>query len=297
VSGQPVSPSIGSIICDPKPGTVWEVLSPTGEIVRVLIVEYFQAGEESPFAFGRCLAVTRSIGTTGPRDILVGLEPTEELVVAHCWLEGPIREALLMRCTATVPEERLQAINENREPSAPPLLSNEVLAFRRALRQKMNQVFYDSWRELYAQLGSSLTASETVLGDPAIDEINRWLTGARDSKENFALSAKGSNSNQVNVCTLTVNTDPETWVWLSLASDRVSLFTLLQRSQVASLEFNPLDKYESIEIIDDIGDVHRATLTAFPATVLVPAERKISSMSLVSKSLDRNKHSLSYRSS
>jgi len=171
----------------------------------VVVVEYFEAGEESPFAFARGIALTRFVGTTGPRDTFVELEPAEELAVAHCWLEGPIRKMLLQRCVATVSAESLLRIEENREPFAVPDLPSQVASFRISLRQKMNALFRDSWRELYEQIENASEPTSSVEGvvRPAaslgLTRLSEPVTDSRDviqfkARETFKLAAATDES-------------------------------------------------------------------------------------------------------
>lgn len=182
-----------AIDCAPDPGTVWELLAPSGEILKVVIVECFESGEAAPFAFVRGVAVTRFVGSTGPRDSLVELEPSEELAVAHVWLEGPVRRKLLSRCIAKVSAARLLKIESLRVPIPSTKPQEPIASFRKSLKLQFQPVFIDAWRELYRAIDSESGDESNRLIDVDLTHAGpsplRSLLPQKSKEENLTLAA------------------------------------------------------------------------------------------------------------
>lgn len=287
---RPAARQAATIACGPDLGTVWEVHSPSGEILRVVVVEYYKAGEEAPFAFSRCIAITRFVGTTGPRDTFVELEPAEELAVAHCWLEGPIREVLLKRCVATVSAESLASIEENRKPLAAPDLPNQVAAFRKSLRQQMNAVFRDSWRELYEQLDEDGAVDACAGLGRRSGQTNKRSDSGPVADESFALAASGSTQSLGELRTFKIDGNPATLVDVTESADRVLTF-LLRRALPKASSSDPPVVYDRVVVVDDNGNHFSGSLSALPTTIKLPSDSGELSFFLVSRD-DGEEHAL-----
>lgn len=130
-----------------------------------------------------------------------------------------------------------------------------------------------------------------------LSKTSAWVNDVRrKDQDSPALAASSSRPRPTDVCTLNVDGDPNTIVRLTADVENDAVCFLLQRSPDAPANFDPLDVYDRIEVVDDKGIVHGQILTALPSKVTLAVDNQIESISLIAKSPDHRKHALFDRS-
>lgn len=145
------APPLPTVEEEPRPGAVWEVILPGGEQHLFLVTESVKKGEGSPFAFVRAMPLTDYIRLAADGDVIVTAEPGPEVLVSHCWLEGPILATSLRRCCGHVLQEDLEsALRERRRDTSPWAIPDETIgAFRRSLYDQIEPIYTVCWDEVY----------------------------------------------------------------------------------------------------------------------------------------------------
>lgn len=121
----------------PEPGTIWEVCSPSGELLLLLVVE--RVGDTNSFV--RAIPLTNGWYQTRADCIIIASE--SGLFTAHCWLEGPVSVDLLERAVGSVLTADMRVITQARAVSIPVRLDNSDR--RQALFEQFDPMFSACW--------------------------------------------------------------------------------------------------------------------------------------------------------
>lgn len=131
-----------------EPGTVWEVVSPTGEILLFVLVERVEdPAPEVPLVF-RGVPVGEHVRLAAEGDVVCTV-PTQPpmVIVAHVWLEGPILPSSLRKSVGRLSPADWQNVQKTR-PSMGGSQEGFVAAYRESLFEQFDPVYNAAWGEL-----------------------------------------------------------------------------------------------------------------------------------------------------
>lgn len=171
-----------TIDCAPVIGSIWEVATPCGEVLEILIVEQVDAGDLSPFEFVRAIPLTVFARLTDIGDALIAIDPHKEVLVAHCWLEGPVLLKSLVRCIGTVAGDCLIDVFDARNATTTSSLPESVSLFRQNLFEQFDPLFNASWHELYRELEDIADQNESLKPDNSLAVPKSLLARENDHR-------------------------------------------------------------------------------------------------------------------
>ncbi len=136
-------------------GSIWEVKAPDGEILLFVVTEDLGKPEELSFGVLRAVPLSEHITLAAQGDAIVTTEPSPEVFVGHCWLEGPVCDYDFIACVGTATKESMAEVRAARKIDLPPweVPDAAISAYRHSLYQQVDPVYSACWNALYSSIG------------------------------------------------------------------------------------------------------------------------------------------------
>lgn len=99
---------------------MWQAHAPDGERLLFVIPECIENRRSVPDDFVRAIPVTGYVRLAAVGDTVVWNEFAREMLVAHCWLEGPVSVEVLLRGVGRITSACATEVARARRPPASP---------------------------------------------------------------------------------------------------------------------------------------------------------------------------------
>lgn len=122
-------------------GSIWEAAAPGCETVMVLITKVTEPEEPGQFKFVRAVPLSDFMILS---DAMVMTRPTNLIVSAHRWMEGPVLAESLKR--------RIGSGRLLRHACIPVSVPGQEREYRRSLEEPFEALFQQTWARLFQYL-------------------------------------------------------------------------------------------------------------------------------------------------